>query len=81
MEKEIEKCLGDRCTLIHIGNYHVTAAIGQYGLYGNFFFLFKFHITSRTGRGLYQLLVMADAGGTRTCIHLHESPALPLCYG
>ena len=47
------------------------------GLEGFFFNICLFYIAQRTGQGLYQLLTMVDAGGTRTCVH---SPALPLCY-
>ena len=42
-----------------------------------FFFFCKiqlFYIAWRTGQGLYQLLTMVDAGGTRTCVHTHVSP-------
>ena len=35
-----------------------------------------FHIAWKTGQGLYQLLTMIDAGGTRTCIHPHVSRPL-----
>ena len=36
-----------------------------------------FHIA--TGQSLYQLLKMVNAGGTRTCVHLHVRCPLYLC--
>ena len=48
-------------------------------------FLFYFfnnnivYIAEKTGWSLYPLLTMIDAGGIRTCVHLHVSHPLYHC--
>ena len=40
-------------------------------IYKHFFNIHLFYIAWRTGRGLYQFLMMVDTCGTRTSVHLH----------
>ena len=43
------------------------------------FYTYLFHIIWRTGRRQYQLIMMVDTGGIRTCVHLHVSQPLHHC--
>ena len=44
-----------------------------------FFQVSVIYIAWRTGQGLYKLITMVDAGGTRTRVHLHVSRPLYRC--
>ena len=48
-------------------------------MFGIHFNIHLFYIAWRTGRSLYQLLTMVNAGGTRICVHPHVSRPLYHC--